>query len=323
MPALAQSRRLSASPEAGVSDHDESSQFSVPLPPSSPLTDGDTNADGDAKPVLAETENEEAKRSGKDTGCGEQPDSNAGVVSTDGLAQNAAALRAIIQALGDFYHGRYPAHCEQCRLTVQPFEFLRLEPLLSAGQSHENDSLLVGLILDIGLRSDFVGWAKTTKWEYDPQRTLLIIHMNTVLHQLVLRHLEDIVTSRLKTALGVSGHGGSIIPTNDLKSWFISPDEPTSGPEPEPGSTPGPKRVLPQRACRAGEKTGSPDLSKASSPEDDPMPMVKKYCPDLGFWYKALGEKKDYYPGCVFEVGFSHPLEEWKANRMLSQDLFI
>ena len=327
-----------ALPVAQIINHeneDQSSQSSAPLPASSPLTGWDDHT---------ESEVEDGKR-GRDSTGGRHPNNKLG--QTDELEATATAiqrdsakgraplspspspsvadnLRRVLHKLEQYRLGKplAPPACEQIDLRLEPAEYHQLYRLLFGPelQVHGFDCDLAALRR----------WAPNRlRHEYDPRAARFTIRMLWPLHQKLVEGLKSIILERLSNALATFGHNGSITENTGIDAVFKEP-EPEPAPQPEPRSNTTPRsRAVPQRSRPQNNRpdVGTTDLDPGNASNElgqtSPTGVEHTYSPDFGIYYAPREGQEPYFPGIIVEVGWSHPLPDWKAKRKLRTSAFL
>lgn len=303
-------------------NEDQSSQSSAPLPASSPLTDGEDHTEpeaDDSKPgtnssgsrLFSKKLGHRVKIEATTTATATQRDipSGGSPLSPSPSPSITDNLRRALHKLEQYRLGNHlaPPDCEQIDLTLEPSEYRQLHHLLFQPelQVHDFDCDLAALRQ----------WAPNKlRHDYDPQAARLTIRMLGPLHQKIVEGFKSIILDRISNALATSGHNGIITENTGIDTIFKEPD-----PEPEPRSSQPTHRDRPDSLQLDGGTTdpvsgiGSDEPSHTS-----PASIEHTYSPDFGIYYAPQDSQEPYFPGILVEVGWSHPLPDWKAKRKSS-----
>jgi hypothetical protein len=138
------------------------------------------------------------------------------------------------------------------------------------------------------------------------------------LHQKLVEGFKSIILDRLSNALATSGYDGTITENTGIDAIFKEP-------EPEFRSSPAPRpRAVPQRSHTQTPRPDvattdlGPDNGSNELGETSPASAEHTYSPDFGVYYAPQDGQEPYFPGILVEVGWSHPLPDWKAKRKCS-----
>ncbi|KAH8755361.1 hypothetical protein F5883DRAFT_571108 [Diaporthe sp. PMI_573] len=306
-------------------NEDQSSQSSVPLPASSPLTDRDDHTESEVEDGKKGTYSSSGRHSNKILGRRAKIEATAiprhsakgrAPLSPSPSPSIADNLRRVLHKLERYRLGKplVPPDCEQIDLALEPAEYHQLYQLLYQPelQAHDFDCDLAALRR----------WAPNKlRHDYDPRAAVFTIRMLGPLHQKLVEGFKSIILDRLSNALATSGYKGTITGNTGIDAIFKEPE-----PEPQPeswSSTTHRARAIPQRSRsqnkrpEVGTTDLGPDNGSNEPSETSPASVQHTYSPDFGIYYAPHDGQEPYFPGIIVEAGWSHPLPDWKAKRYI------
>lgn len=224
-------------------------------------------------------------------------------------------LRRVLHKLEQYRLGKSLASpdCEQIDLALELSEYRQLCRLLFQPDPQAND----GFDCDLAALRQ---WAPNKlRHDYDPRAARLSIRMLGPLHQKLVEGFKSIILDRLLAALETSGYNGTITENTGIDTIFKEP-------EPERRSTPAlhPRAVPRKRRPQSVQSSVSTaDLSSGTGSDEprETSPAASAdhtHSPDFGMHYVLQDGPEPYFPGIIAEVGWSHPLPDWKAKRKSS-----